>query len=106
MKINSLQEKINIKNLWRTVGDFINKKEAWILLVVLSIFIGYCGYLWYQYVYHYQWGEDKKQNYLNDNNVKNIFDKNKFEKVLKEIKSRQEKYNENTDGVRDIFRLK
>ncbi|MDO8240757.1 MAG: hypothetical protein Q7T51_02180 [Candidatus Moranbacteria bacterium] len=108
MKIDlkNLQSGINPSDLFKKISCFIMRKEACVLLAILIMAIGYCGYLWYGYAYEYQWDEVRKQEYMNTKKASATFNKTKFEKVLRGITARQDEYQKNIDTKKDIFKLK
>lgn len=97
---------IDLSKLSKKLGEFISNKEKYVLFLVAAIFFGYCGYLWYAYVYNYQWNDAEKQAYINTKKSSVAFDRKNFEKVLDEIKARQTEYDKTIENQRDIFNTK
>lgn len=97
---------IDLSKLSKKLGEFIGNKERYVLFLAVAIFFGYCGYLWYTYVYNYQWNDAEKQAYISTKKSSVAFDRENFEKVLDEIKARQSEYDETIENQRDIFDVK
>lgn len=108
MKIDfkKIQSGVELNELPEKIGKYIIRKEAHVLFLVLIAAIGYCGYLWYEYAYKYQWDDVRKQEYMSTKQASATFDKKKFEKVLKNITVRQDEYQKNIETKIDIFKLK
>lgn len=106
LELKNFQNGINLNKFSRSVGCFIIKMEGYILFLIFIIFFGYCGYLWYGYVYKYQWDDVKKQAFIDTQKSNVAFDKEKFEKVLGEITSRQTEYEKEVEEQRNIFNTK
>jgi hypothetical protein len=73
------------------------------LFILLSVF---CIYIWYSYVYNYQWSEDKKTEYLKTKNNEITFDRKKFQEIIEKEKKRTEDYKKATISEKDIFGIK
>ena len=82
IEFKNMQSKIELGTVVKKIAGFINSKESLVVLLILFVFIGYTGYLWYQYAYNYQWSEVKKQEYMNTRSAINSFDKINFEKLI------------------------
>lgn len=106
LELKSAPRKINMEDVLKKTTDSISRREVLAVFLIFLVFVGYVGYLWYRYAYDYRWSEAKKQEYVSSKNEMNNFNKAKFEKVLKDMDVRQEFYQKNIEGVRDIFRLK
>jgi hypothetical protein len=106
VELKNLHEGINLNKLSKKVGHLIVRGEGYVLLLIFAIFLGYCGYLWYGYVYDYQWDDAKKQEYINTQKSGVNFNQEKFEKVLGEITARQAEYAKEVEARRDIFNVK
>ncbi|KKR21687.1 MAG: hypothetical protein UT50_C0005G0021 [Candidatus Moranbacteria bacterium GW2011_GWA2_39_41] len=108
MKIDlkNLQGGINLNDLPKKLGKFVIRREMYILLAILVLIIGYCGYLWYGYVYKYQWDDMRKQDYMNTKKASATFDKKKFDRVLNDITIRKDEYQKAVETKNDIFKLK
>jgi len=104
--LKDLQKGIDSKIFLRKIGIVIIKKETLFLALIFGMFLGYCGYLWYGYVYNYQWSEAKKQEYSNAHKSNAAFDDGQFERVLADIKIRQANYEKKVDQQKDIFNSK
>ncbi|MFA6047191.1 MAG: hypothetical protein WCV59_04595 [Parcubacteria group bacterium] len=100
-----------IKNIfrWRNVRkvcfDFLEKKAGWILFILIFALSGYGVYLWYNYIYHPEWNEEKKKEYREEKGKGVDFDKDKFNEALKNYNSRGDNYNKKTEDQKDIFRV-
>lgn len=105
LEFDKFQGKINPKDLINKVKSFVIEREFFVLAMIALILIAYCGYLWYGYNYNYQWDEAERQAYINSKKSSVGFDKEKFEEVLVDINTRQEKYKEEVKVGSDIFRL-
>ena len=108
MKIDlkNFGKNIDTKAILKKVGEVTVKKEKLMLAGLSIVLIGYCGYLWYAYSYHYQWTESRKQEYINNKSAGTVFNKTKFDHVVEIIKARQAEYQKDADKPKDIFKLK
>lgn len=82
------------------------EKRRWVLVVIALLALAYCSFLWYTLVSKPQWSEGKKQEYISTKENKVKFDQEKFDKVIGEIEKRKNEYNNKTENLTDIFRLK
>ncbi|MDD5464516.1 MAG: hypothetical protein PHP62_05180 [Candidatus Moranbacteria bacterium] len=106
LDFKNMQNGVDMQSLLKKTGDFIVRKEAYFLFLIFAILLGYCGYLWYGFVYQYQWDEAKRIEYMNTKKAGVFFDKNKFERVLNGINARQDEYQKEAEVKKDIFKLK
>jgi len=96
----------NSKDVFKKISGFANRHEFLTLFLIFLILVAYVGFLWYRYAYDYRWSEARKQEYVSSKNELNDFNKAKFDKVLGDINARNEAYQKNMEGAKDIFRLK
>ena len=93
-------------NLLRIISDFFVKKGKWLLLLFLFLLIGYCYYVWYIFIYHNQWSDEKKMEYIKSQEKEVVFNKTQFDRIVAEREERAARYNEEVGDKTDIFRIK
>lgn len=81
------------------------KNNKWIRIFIIFVFAGYCFHFVYTNLYHLQWSEDKKREYINTREKDIVFNALKMESVLSKVEKRREKYNSSVMEVTDIFQL-
>lgn len=106
MDIESIKNKIHLTAFRGNYSEFISKKSRWILAMVSIILLGYCSYLWYNYISNPGWNEERKQYYINTKRKEAVFDKNNFDVVIRGIEERKSEYQKNVENLPDIFGLK
>ncbi len=102
IKINKEQMKKKFKQLNLFLASHI-KNAVFVLFLILA---GYCFYLWYTYVYNFQWSAEKKAVYISANSNEVTIDVKKFNAVIGEKRMRENEYQKELGNVADIFRLK
>lgn len=113
-KIVNLNElKLKIKSQWTKVNfsdwslNFLLKRSRIFMLIFSLAILSYCAYLWYGYIYHPGWSENKKQAYIESRKEESVvFDKNRFDKVMAEIENRRNYFQKPVENIPDIFSLK
>jgi hypothetical protein len=93
------------KNIKRACFDFLEKKVSWILFTLIFALSVYGAYLWYGYVYHPGWSEERKGEYRNEKGKGTDLNKNKFDQALENYNLRGDNFNKKIENQKDIFRL-
>jgi nucleosome binding factor SPN SPT16 subunit len=104
--MKDIKIKIDFKDCFRKFTEFADKKNHWILILIFLVFMGYCSYLWYNYIISPGWEEEKKQEYINTKQKEIIFSKVKFDGVIRGIETKKNEYQKNIENIPDVFRLK
>jgi len=72
-------------------------------ILLLFIAAAICFFIWFKFVWKANWDESKKQQYVNEQ-AKFSFDKQKYKKTVETIKTRRDKFeNDSSFSGRDIF---
>lgn len=101
----------NFKNLkaadiFSKIFEVFLKGIHWFFLVVVIILAAGCCYLWYFYIYHPEWSEDKKQSYIQTKEKSIALNREKFDTFIQETNDRQLEFQKDLSITSDIFRLK
>jgi len=110
--VNFNEFKLKVKSRWVRINffdrslNFFFKKNRIFLVVFSLIIFSYCAYLGYSYIYHPGWSEAKKQEYIESRKEEGVvFNKNRFNKVISEIESRENYFQKSVENIPDIFSL-
>ena len=111
INFNELKLKIKSKLANFSFADwslnFLLKENRIFLLIFSLLLLGYCVYLWYNYLYQPKWSEEKKQEYIESRKEENvIFNRNRFNKVITELANRKNNFQKSVENIPDIFSLK
>lgn len=72
--------------------------------ILFFVMLGGISYFWYQKIYHYQWDEARKQNYLLLKAREMKFKEKEFEEIIKEIDKRSQSANEDRAEIKELFK--
>ena len=92
-------------NFFYKIGIFFASRIKNFIFLLFFILSGYCGYIWYIYVYNPQWSEEKKADYLKTKDKEITFNRDKFQIIVTEEKRRAEEYKKNIQMEKDIFKI-
>jgi hypothetical protein len=106
MNTKGLKIKIDLAKSCQKTVLCLNKKRRWVLLSVFLVLIGYCAYLWYSHITNPRWSEARRQEYINTKQSGSIFNKDRFDDIVREIEAKRSEYQRNIENIPDIFRLK
>lgn len=106
MEINFSNIRTNYKKLGLEARNFLAAKGLEFLILIAVVLLAYGGYLWYKFIFHPQWSEGRKQEYMNTQEKETVFNQNKFSAVIGEIEARKNEYNKKIENIPDIFKLK
>lgn len=106
MEVKKLKNKINLSKFFKKTDSILNKKRHWVISVIFLISIGCCAYLWYAHIVNPRWSEARRQEYTNTRQSGSIFNKDKFDDIVREVEAKRSEYQRNIENVPDIFRLK
>lgn len=101
----------NIKNAlrWRNIRrayfHFLEEKISWVIFFLIFLLFGYSTYIWYFYVFHPGWSEDKKKQYIEEKGKGTELNRTKLDEAIKNYNSRGDNFNKSSDSQEDIFRL-
>jgi len=104
LKFKISKDSIDIKNIFSKCQSFWFKRYKIILLLLFSISISFGGYIWYDSIYHSDWDDEKKQQYLISQGSEVNFKEDQFDNIKKFINERKVKYAGNHEEVKEIFR--
>ena len=83
----------------------LDRGNRWIIFVSLIGMAVFCINLWNKYIYHPNWSEEQKREYLNSQERGVTFDSNKFNSVILFQEERKERFEKGSEKSEDIFRL-
>ncbi len=106
MDLKNLKNKINLIAFSKKAASFLNRKSHWVLSFIFLVLIGYCAYLWYNHISNPGWSEARRQEYINTKQGGSIFNKDRFDEVVREVEGKRSEYQRNIENIPDIFRLK
>ena len=100
-----------IKNRWvsdscKKTINFAGRQNRWILVFISLLLIVYCGYTWYRHIYNPGWNEARKREYFESKEKSNVFEKDRFDRVVAETERRKSEYQKKYEEQTDIFRIK
>ena len=90
---------------WR-ISKFLRHNVKVFVFSLLFLLAGYCVYIWYSRVYHNEWSEEKKADYLQSKDKEVTFNRQKFQEIIEKEKERAEEYKKTIKTKRDIFGIK
>ena len=107
MKINlkDIVKKIRSVNYRELFFGMLNEGNRWIIFVSLICMTLFCINLWYKYIYHSEWSEEAKKEYLNSQERGVLFDKERFNDVVLQQEKRKSEFEKESEKEEDIFRL-
>jgi hypothetical protein len=85
--------------------DLLGKKSRWIIFVALLLMAGFCGRIWYEYVYSPSWSDEQKKAYINSKGKGVLFNRSKFDEIIGEQEKRKKDFDKNIEDLKDIFKL-
>lgn len=97
--------KLKVSDFFGKSSQFIHERSSWILFGIFLIAIGYCAFLWQQFVYSPNWDNEKKQAYISTKEKEAVFSRERFDAVISEIERRKSLGQEKIEGINDIFRI-
>jgi hypothetical protein len=100
--LNSLT-KIDIKQAVKKISYLWAKTHMFIFFVFLFCLIILGGYVWQKNIYNAQWSDERKQQYMNSQDRKIIFNEKDFQEVTNEIQSRKNESQKQAISLKDIF---
>lgn len=106
MEVKDLKNKIKLAIFFKKAALFLSRKRRWVLAFVFLVLIGYCAYLWYGHISNPGWSEARRQEYINTKQSGSIFNKDRFDAVVREVEGKRSEYQRNIENIPDIFRLK
>ncbi len=106
MDLKNLKNKINPAVFFKNTASFLKRKSRWALFFIFLALIGYCAYLWYIHISNPGWSEARRQEYTNTKQSGSIFNKEKFDEIVREVEGKRSEYQRNIENIPDIFRLK
>lgn len=106
MNLGNLKNKIKPTVFFKKAALFLNRKRRWVLAFVFLVLIGYCACLWYSHISNPGWSEARRQEYINTKQSGSIFNKDRFDAVVREVEGKRSEYQRNIEKIPDIFRLK
>lgn len=106
MDIKKLINKINLTDSFKKIASFLDRRSRWVLSFIFLVLIGYCAYLWYSHISNPDWSEVRRQEYISTKQSGSIFNKDKFDEVVREVENKRSEYQRNIENIPDIFRLK
>jgi hypothetical protein len=102
-------KKIKEKSTWSSKLIFFSiffKKTNTLIVIVAFLLFSYCVFIWYKTLYHPDWTQSQKEEYMKSKNKGTVFNKNGFEAVVDEFDARKAELAKDLDIPVDIFRLK
>ncbi len=110
MKLKFKTEKIKKffqwKNLMKYFFRLLDQQGKIYILIAVMLATGYCIFIWYNYIYHPEWSEARKQAYTRSVEHKVIFNKSNLKKVVADFEKRKTNFQATPKKLNDIFRLK
>ena len=106
MNIQAGEIKSKAKIFLRKALEFLKNKGEWIIPIIFLVSIAYSVYLWYSYAFNPDWNDAKKSEYIATKQKDIVFNKDKFDSVILEIKERKVNYQKNLESIPNIFRFK
>lgn len=106
MDAKNSKNKINLTAFCKKAASFLNRKSHWALSFIFLILIGYSAYLWYSHIDNPGWSEARRQEYTSTKQSGSIFNKDRFDEIVRDVESGRSEYQRNVENVPDIFRLK
>ena len=105
INLKNLKKQIVSGNILHLAGAFFSGNIKQLIFLLFFSLSGYCGYIWYIYVYNPQWSEEKKADYLKTKDKEVTFNRKKFQDIIEKERKRAEEYAKPVDEVNDIFRI-
>lgn len=106
MNIQADEVKSKARIILGKITTTLKDKGEWIIPMVFLASIVYSVYLWYSYALNTSWSDAKKNEYVITKQKDIVFNKDKFDSVISEIKERKVNYQKNLESIPDIFRFK
>lgn len=105
-KLNDLKKTIFSGAFLQKIGGFFARSFRLCVFALFFGLSGYCVYLWYFYVYNYQWSEERKTEYLKTKDNEVTFDRQKFQEIVEREARKSLEYGKAVVVERDIFGIK
>ena len=99
----NIEKEISLNNLGASFSKTWDKYYKFIFFIVILCFLAYISYVWYDIFYTETWSDEERAEYMIKNSEKIDFDKDKYKEALDVVSLRKQKFNSNTDSLRDIF---
>lgn len=96
LKFNSREAADKISLLW-------NRYYKLVLAIFFLAIFSWGAYLWYWYLYKFEWSTDRINQYISSHDQEVKFKEEDFRKVISEIDRRKNAYNESAKSVKDIL---
>ena len=93
----------NFKELGNKISLLWNKFYKLVLAIFFLIVSLWGAYLWYWYLYKFEWNSEKINQYINSNDQEVKFKEEDFKKIINEIERRKKAYDEDAKSVKDIL---
>jgi len=94
------------KEIIQRASKIAKGKLEWILPFIFLALVLYSVYIWYAYAFNFAWDGAKKNEYIRMKQRDVVFEKEKFDAIISEIKERRNNYQKNLQGIPDIFQIK
>ncbi|MFA5961140.1 MAG: hypothetical protein WC848_00480 [Parcubacteria group bacterium] len=105
LNLKDIKKDISSGKIFLWIGGVFSRNLKKLVFLLFFFLAGYCGYLWYVYVYAPRWSEDKRAQYLSTKDKDVIFNRKKFQNIVDEAQKRAEEYVKIVDQPNDIFRI-
>lgn len=106
INITQLREKMSWRNFSKSFSNFFLKEARILVILIVVAMFAFCVYLWYGTVYHAEWSEAQKQEYIKSKGSETVFNKNGFQSAVDLFQARQNEYQKKSDNLPDIFNLR
>jgi hypothetical protein len=106
LKLDELKKTISSGVFLEKISEFFSGGFKWFVFALFFGLSGYCVYLWYAYVFDYQWGEEQRGAYLKTKDKEVTFDRQKFQEIVEREAQRASEYEKKIIVERDIFGIK
>lgn len=101
-----LKKALRWPNVKKAVFSFLSRQGRTFIFILAVAGTAYCVFIWYSTIYRPEWSESKKQEYINNKDRGVLFDRAKFEEIMKNSQARKNELEKTPESVNDIFRLK
>lgn len=98
-------QKMNVQDLGSWTGKVWKKTYKLVLVVFWMLMIAVGSYFWYLSFYGPSWSDADKESFLRSKFSENNLNRDLLEKVLKDMESKQEKFEREVFDVKNIFKI-
>ena len=105
INIEKIKANLKQKNFCRFCLKLLSAKARILIILAALSATGYCVNLWYDFIYKPQWDDARKQEYLNSKDKGTNFSRARFQNIVDEFKSRQDRAAKTVENLTDIFRV-